>query len=193
MQYTVAEYFAGIGLVRLGLERAGWKVVFANDIAPEKYQMYQDAFPDAAQHYRVSDIFDIDPSIVPSTTLATSSFPCIDLSLAGKQNGLEGKHSSAFWGFLRILKYQVEYGIAPPLVLLENVIGWLTSNHGDDFRLTIRALNDLGYSCDVFTLDALRFTPQSRPRVFVVGAQNRPLHQMQRLCATGRIHWRLNG
>lgn len=33
LQKTVAEFFAGIGLMRLGLEREGWSVVFANDIA----------------------------------------------------------------------------------------------------------------------------------------------------------------
>lgn len=29
---NVAEFFAGIGLMRLGLEQAGWRVVWANDI-----------------------------------------------------------------------------------------------------------------------------------------------------------------
>ena len=42
---TAAEYFAGIGLVRLGLERAGWRVVFANDFDPQKYEMYASYFP----------------------------------------------------------------------------------------------------------------------------------------------------
>ncbi len=32
---TVAEFFAGIGLVRMGLERDGWSVVFSNDIAAD--------------------------------------------------------------------------------------------------------------------------------------------------------------
>lgn len=31
---TVAEFFAGIGLMRSGIEEAGWKVIFANDIDP---------------------------------------------------------------------------------------------------------------------------------------------------------------
>jgi DNA (cytosine-5)-methyltransferase 1 len=84
-------------------------------------------------------------------------------------NGISGEHSSAFWGFIKILRAQGES--APPLVLVENVPGWLYSNKGADFRLTIQALNELGYRCDVFTLDALRFTPQSRLRVFLVGAR----------------------
>jgi hypothetical protein len=103
---TVAEYFAGIGLVRMGLEPFGWRVVFANDISEKKYEMYKAFFPDANGHYTVGDIFKVDPRQVPKTTLATCSFPCIDLSLAGNMNGIGGKHSSAFWGFIRILKSQ---------------------------------------------------------------------------------------
>lgn len=166
----MAEYFAGIGLVRMGLQLHGWQVSFANDLSPKKFEMYEDFFPDAGAHYAVGDIFDIDPAVVPATTLATCSFPCIDLSLAGNMYGLmDGDHSSAFWGFVKILKAQGN--AAPPLVLVENVPGWLYSNAGNDFRVTVQALNDLGYACDVFTLDALRFTPQSRLRVFLVGTK----------------------
>ncbi|MBI1927976.1 DNA (cytosine-5-)-methyltransferase [Candidatus Poribacteria bacterium] len=166
---TVAEYFAGIGLVRMGLEPIGWRMVWANDISAKKYEMYKDFFPDADNHYIVKDIFKVDPASVPSTTLATCSFPCIDLSLAGNMNGMGGKHSSVFWGFINILKAQGK--LTPPLVLVENVPGWLYSNKGADFRVTIQSLNELGYQCDVFTLDALRFTPQSRLRIFLVGAK----------------------
>lgn len=169
MKLVAAEYFAGIGLVRMGLEACGWKVVYANDFSEKKHEMYKAFFP-GDQHYVVDDIFNIDVSTVPITTLATCSFPCIDLSLAGNMNGLvNGKHSSAFWGFIRILKAQGE--LAPPVIMVENVPGWLHSNKGADFRVTVQALNELGYSCDVFTMDALRFTPQSRLRVFLIGAK----------------------
>lgn len=154
----------------MGLQPHGWQVVYANDISEKKYEMYRAFFPDAAAHYKVGDIFEIDPAHVPHATLATCSFPCIDLSLAGNMNGMmSGDHSSAFWGFIRILKAQGES--APPLVLVENVPGWLYSNKGQDFRVTVQALNKLGYACDVFILDALRFTPQSRLRVFLVGTR----------------------
>jgi DNA (cytosine-5)-methyltransferase 1 len=167
---TVAEYFAGIGLVRMGLERAAWRVVYANDFSEKKYEMYADFFPDAAQHYVVDDIFNLNAREIPTTTLATCSFPCVDLSLAGNMNGIHGNHSSAFWGFVRILEQQAE--LSPPLILLENVPGWLYSNKGEDFRLTVQSLNQLGYACDVFTLDARHFTPQSRLRVFLVGQKS---------------------
>lgn len=165
---TVAEYFAGIGLVRMGLETQGWRVAFANDISPKKYEMYRAFFPDP-NHYVVGDIFDLDPLTIPSADLATCSFPCVDVSLAGNMNGIHGIHSSAFWGFVKVLKEQGRN--SPPLILVENVPGWLHSNGGADFRLTIKSLNEIGYACDVFTLDALRFVPQSRLRVFLVGVK----------------------
>ncbi len=54
---TVAEYFAGIGLVRMGLEPAGWQIIFANDFSEKKHEMYQAFFPDATHYYVIDDIF----------------------------------------------------------------------------------------------------------------------------------------
>jgi site-specific DNA-cytosine methylase len=45
---TVAEYFAGIGLVSL---EPIWQVIFANDISDKKFEMYETFFPDAGAHY----------------------------------------------------------------------------------------------------------------------------------------------
>ena len=167
MPLTVAEYFAGIGLFRMGLEAAGWQVIYANDWSTERAQMYKGFF---GEEYQVKDIFSVDSEDIPWATLATCSFPCIDLSLAGKRAGINGKHSGAFWGFYDILKRQGEK--APPLVLLENVTGWLYSNDGRDFYVTAKSLNELGYACDVFMLNARSFVPQSRPRLFMIGVKS---------------------
>lgn len=166
---TVAEYFAGIGLMRLGLDQAGWRTVFANDIDEKKHEMYCDHFG-VSPEFVVGDIHALDEASVPSTMLATASFPCNDLSLAGARKGLSGEHSSAFWGFIRILKQMGER--RPPLVLLENVTGFLTSHGGADFHEALISLNDLGYSVDAFIIDASRFVPQSRQRLFVVGQRD---------------------
>ena len=53
---TVTEYFAGIGLVRMGLEPFDWHVIFANDISEKKYEMYKEFFPDAEKHYKVQPV-----------------------------------------------------------------------------------------------------------------------------------------
>ncbi len=165
---TVAEYFAGIGLMRLGLDQAGWKTVFANDIDPKKQEMYRCHFGQSPE-FILGDVHVLDAAAVPNTVLATASFPCNDLSLAGARAGLAGEQSSAFWGFIRVLE---DLGPRrPPLVLLENVIGFLTSHGGVDFHEALLALNRLGYAVDAFIIDAARFVPQSRQRLFVVGQQ----------------------
>jgi DNA (cytosine-5)-methyltransferase 1 len=166
-QKTFAEFFAGIGLVRMGLERQGWSVAFANDLDPRKREMYDAHFGDAEKHFKLGDIHSLSAKEMPAVTLATASFPCNDLSLAGSRNGLRGKQSSAFWGFIRILDEMKKR--RPLIVLIENVTGFLTSHGGDDFKEALLALNKLGYDVDAFILDAAHFTPQSRQRLFVVG------------------------
>jgi len=170
-QKTFAEFFAGIGLMRIGLENKGWNIAFANDIDRQKYGMYRAHFPDADRHFLLGDVHSIPPGRAPAVTLATASFPCNDLSLAGSRQGLAGKESSAFWGFARVLEEMGER--RPPLVLLENVTGFLTSHGGADFESVLLTLNRLNYRVDAFVLDAARFVPQSRPRLFVVGVQGR--------------------
>jgi len=166
-QKTFAEFFAGIGLVRMGLERQSWSVAFANDVDERKREMYDAHFGDADEHFKLGDIHDLSAKDIPAVTLATASFPCNDLSLAGSRNGLRGKQSSAFWGFIRILEEMKKR--RPPIALIENVTGFLTSHGGDDFKEALLALNKLGYGVDAFILDAARFVPQSRQRLFVVG------------------------
>ena len=177
-RYSFAEYFAGIGLVGLGLGPQ-WELLFANDIDPRKREMFSAAFG-SSDKYWLGDIFDLAAQVdkIPTTTLATASFPCIDLSLAGNRNGLNGRHSGAFWGFVSVLDAMKKR--RPPLIMLENVLGWLTANNGRDFRDSIQALNQLGYTIDAFVLNAHHFTPQSRPRMFLVGAQDRkPLDEVE--------------
>ncbi len=166
-QKTFAEFFAGIGLMRIGLEQQGWTIAFANDIDEQKREIYKGHFKDADLHLQPGDIHELPADIVPTVSLATASFPCNDLSLAGGREGLAGSQSRAFWGFINILKGM--RGRKPPLVLLENVTGFLNSDDGKDFQQALLTLNELGYSVDAFILDAAHFVPQSRQRLFVVG------------------------
>jgi DNA (cytosine-5)-methyltransferase 1 len=166
-RFTVAEFFAGIGLVRLALEQHGWQVVFANDIDPDKLEMYEANF--GREHFRLGDVHKLLPDEIPSCDLFTASFPCNDLSIAGAWKGLSGKESSAFWGLIEILKRMGKR--RPPLVLIENVVGFLQSHRGKDFEAALLALNDLNYAVDAFILNAVHWVPQSRARLFVIAQQ----------------------
>lgn len=179
---TAAEFFAGIGLVRLALEHAGWNTLFANDNDPQKIQMYSSNFGATGLDSR--SITELKGTDVPTCAIATASFPCNDLSLAGARRGLDGTHSGTFWAFIRILE---EMGKRrPPLVLLENVPGFLTSHAGKDFEAAIRSLNRLGYACDAFIVDAALFVPQSRARLFIVGRQNTSVTEISDIDGTLR-------
>ncbi len=175
---NVAEFFAGIGLMRAGLEKANWNVTLANDIDPTKKRLYLNHFTTARDHFLLEDIHKLTASMIPDVTLATASFPCTDLSLAGRREGLNGSSSSAFWGFVDIL--QNMGAKKPPLILLENVAGFLTSNEGKDFSDALLALNELGYNVDPFIINAANFVPQSRVRLFVVGKlANEPITNLR--------------
>lgn len=166
-QKTFAEFFAGIGLMRMGLERQGWSIAFANDNDERKYEMYKGHFTDADSHFFYDDIRNISSDRIPTVSLATASFPCNDLSLAGARRGLNGEQSGAFWPFIHILERMGDR--RPTLVLLENVTGFLTSHGGQDFMQALLTLNRLGYTVDAFILNAAHFVPQSRQRLFIVG------------------------
>jgi len=162
-----AEFFAGIGLVRMALELAGWIVNFANDINPDKFEMYRANF--GGQDFFLGDVASVPVERVPTVTLATASFPCVDLSLAGNRAGLNGDHSSAYWKFHRLIEKMGDR--RPRAILLENVAGLLSSHSGNDLRSIVSSLNKLGYACDLLLLDAVYFVPQSRPRLFVIALQ----------------------
>jgi len=172
MQRRAAEFFAGIGLMRMGLELEGWSTVWANDLDEKKWEMYRENFEEANCEFVLDDVHNVSGKDIPDIDLATASFPCNDLSLAGARHGLAGTQSSAFWGFVDAVKSMGKR--RPPIVLLENVAGFLTSNDGNDFRDALIALNDLGYAVDPILIDAVRFVPQSRQRLFVIGSMAKP-------------------
>lgn len=165
MKKEFLEFFAGIGLVRVGLEKEGWTCVFANDINAGKARIYESNF--GLRQMIEGDIENIEPEKLPSAILATASFPCQDLSEAGLSEGIHGPRSSSFWHFTSILRRMG--GMRPPIVLLENVRGFLTVKKGSNLVLAIKALNNLGYACDTLLIDGRHFVPQSRPRIFVIG------------------------
>ena len=165
-----AEFFAGVGLVREGLESSGWQCVWANDISADKMSTYVKNYGD--DHFHLEDIWKVaaEPeNILPEGIfLYTASFPCTDLSVAGARAGLAGNESGTLNAVLKILEQKKLANDLPKIVMLENVSGFLTSHGGKDVVETVKALSELGYVVDIIELDAAFFTPQSRPRVFLI-------------------------
>ncbi|MDQ3332206.1 MAG: DNA cytosine methyltransferase, partial [Planctomycetota bacterium] len=161
--------FAGIGLVHDALKKTGWRCIYANDIDPKKREMYEKHFG-SSSHYHECDVWDTDAvleRINETPFLATASFPCTDMSLAGHMRGFKGTQSSAYFGFVHAI--EALGARKPKMLLLENVTGFLHSRRGKDFASAVGKLADLGYWLDSFVVDAKYFVPQSRQRLFIVG------------------------
>ncbi len=161
------EFFAGGGMVRAGLG-AGWDCLFANDFDARKAQTYE-ANWGAGGELAVGDIRALDAATLPGRPdLVWGSFPCQDLSLAGQGAGLAGERSGTFYAFWNLVRGLVAQGRAPRLVAVENVCGALTSRNGQDFEAMAGAFAKAGYRFGALVINADLFTPQSRPRLFVV-------------------------
>lgn len=159
------EFFAGMGLMRAGLEHVGVQTVFANDIDETKAKLYVDNWGQHELH--VGDIRALQGDDIPNADLVTASFPCTDMSLAGKYRGLKGTQSSLVLDFLRILDEMGDR--APRTLLIENVMGFLTANNGRDWETVVSGIQTLGYQAAHIVVDASAFVPQSRARVFLFG------------------------
>ena len=165
--YTYLEFFAGGGMARLGLGDH-WIPLLANDIDSQKCAAYRMNF--GSDELIEGDIAALDPQALPATAvdLMWGSFPCQDLSLAGARGGINAKRSGVFFDFWRHAQTLIASGRTPRIIALENVTGLLTSHEGRDFAVIVNLLADHGYRVTATIIDAKQFTPQSRPRLFIM-------------------------
>lgn len=203
--FTYYEFFAGGGMARAGLGD-GWRCLFANDFDARKAESYRANWN--ADHLLVGDVWKIAPEALPERAdLAWASSPCQDLSLAGRRAGLSGARSSAFWGFWRLVEALERQGRGPRLIVLENVVGLLNSRGGGDFTALCDTLARQGYRYGAVEVDAALFSPQSRPRLFLIATREpapaqltldapaapfhgrRVIEAYDRLPATARTSW----
>ncbi|HEY2179794.1 MAG TPA: DNA (cytosine-5-)-methyltransferase [Caulobacteraceae bacterium] len=162
------EFFAGGGMARAGLG-PGWSCLLANDFDPAKATAYEANW--SRGEFRLADIRDLRCADLPGRAdLAWGSFPCQDLSLAGAGAGLAGARSGTFYPFWDLMRGLAAEGRAPGVIALENVCGALTSHGGRDFEAIAAAFTEAGYRLGALVIDAALFTPQSRPRLFLIGA-----------------------
>ena len=161
------EFFAGGGMARLGLGPE-WRCLMANDICRKKGHAYRTNFP-PGNELILEDVHNLTlAKLSDKPILAWASFPCQDLSLAGNRTGLDAERSGTFWPFWRHMEAMSEDGRGLPIIVLENVIGALTSNNGRDLQAILDAMVAANYHVGLLVLDAVHFLPQSRPRLFFV-------------------------
>lgn len=183
-----AEFFAGVGLVREGLSNDGWSCSWANDISEHKQETYLENY--GKGDFLLEDIWNVakQPEQIPNDIfLYTASFPCTDLSVAGDRAGLAGEESGTLNALLKIITEKKRLSAQPKIVMLENVKGFITSHQGQDIENTVKAFNNLGYVVDIVELDAAMFTPQSRPRVFMIAVEQDLSAKVMKIKSKGNI------
>ena len=105
------------------------------------------------------------------TYIMTYSFPCQDLSLAGKGQGMKdtSTRSGMLWEVERILSECKELGTMPEVLLMENVPQVHGVNNVDDFNKWQLRLEELGYKNYFQDLIATDYgIPQTRNRCFMI-------------------------
>lgn len=115
----------------------------------------------------LGDISKVVTQDIPDHDLFTYSFPCQDISAAGKGLGLdEGSdtRSSLLWECQKVIAVK-----KPKYLLLENVKNLVGKKHKHNFDKWLEWLEDQGYKSYWQILNAKDYgVPQNRERVFVV-------------------------
>lgn len=157
--------FSGIGGFDLAMEQAGIKLVGMCEIDKHAQQVLIKHFPDAELFDDVRKV-GINTHGRNTIDIICGGFPCQDLSIAGKRQGLAGERSGLWFEFARVIDE-----LEPSWVIIENVPGLLSSDKGRDLAVILQWLAQRGYGVSWRVLDAQYFgVPQRRRRVFIVGS-----------------------
>ena len=161
------ELFAGIGSQTQALTNIGiaHKVVAISEIDKYAIRSYE------TMHGKANNLGDIRKiEELPDADLWTYSFPCQDISVAGKGAGIkEGTRSGLLFEVERLLRVASEKGTLPKYLLLENVKNLVSKKFKTDFDKWLDFLAELGYTNYWKVLNAKDYgIPQNRERVFCV-------------------------
>ena len=159
--------FTGIGAFEKALERLKipYELVGFSEIDRFAVKSYC-AIHNVSEDKNYGDVSKIDISKLPDFDIMTWGFPCQDISIAGKMQGIkEGKtRSGLYYEGYRILKEKL-----PKYSIIENVKNLTSKRFKQQFDAILNDLSDLGYTNYWQVLNAKDYgIPQNRERVFIV-------------------------
>jgi len=162
MKPKVVALFSGAGGLDLGFENAGFDIIYANEYDKtiwETYEKNHKAFLDKR------DIRKIKSSEIPDCDGIIGGPPCQSWSEAGRMKGFGDARGQLFLEFIRILKDK-----QPKFFVAENVVGMLSSAHGDAVQNILKMFDDANYDVTLTLVNASDYgVPQDRKRVFYIG------------------------
>lgn len=165
----VASFFAGVGGIDLGFEKAGFKTIYANEFdsyAAETFELNFNINIDQR------DINTVPADEIPDFDIMLAGFPCQAFSIAGYRQGFndEQGRGNLFFELVRILESK-----RPRVAFFENVKNLVSHDNGNTFRVICSELDKLGYKYLFQVLNAAEYgnVPQNRERIYIVAFRNK--------------------
>ncbi|MDP3026570.1 MAG: DNA (cytosine-5-)-methyltransferase, partial [Nanoarchaeota archaeon] len=166
MEFKTIDLFAGVGGVRLGFEKAGFRTVFANDFDKTCKETYDLNFSEPKLN--TEDVNKLNIDMLPSFDLLLGGFPCQPFSVAGYMKGFKDEkgRGNLFFRIAEIIEAK-----KPKAIFLENVKNLKGHDNGNTFKVIISTLEKLGYHIKSEVLNSMAHgnIPQNRERIFIVG------------------------
>ena len=160
----VLDLFSGIGGFSLGLERAGMETVAFCEIDPFCQKVLRKHWPDVPIFDDVTKLRGAD---IGPVDVICGGFPCQDLSIAGKQEGIDAERSGLWSEIVRLAGE-----LRPSFVIVENVANLLAGPSGQPGRWFGRILGDLAafrFDAEWHCIPASALgAPHNRDRVWIV-------------------------
>ena len=167
---NVLDLFSGIGGFALaGDMLGGFTTKQFVEIDPYCRQVLRKNFPDVPIH---DDITTYDTSFkFGEFDLITAGFPCQDLSIAGRQAGLQdGTRSALFYEVIRIARQ-----VRPRFILFENVRHLLSHQDGQTFQEVLFQIAKAGYNAEWGVVSAADVGAcHKRERVWIIAYAHDP-------------------
>ena len=167
---TVIDFFAGAGGISLGMKKAGFKILLANDIDPNCRDTYKKNFPKVP--YLLKDIRKLSSKEIIQISgenkidVVVGGPACQGFSLANtKTRVANNPKNDLVFEFIRLVKE-----IKPSWFIMENVEGLINMDNGSFTRSIINVMRRNGYSVKFIPICAADYgVPQKRKRIFFIG------------------------
>ena len=161
---SVGGLFSGVGGIELGFEKAGFNVIWANEIDENSCITYRNNF---THNLIEGDIKNIRGKDLKPVNVLCGGFPCQPFSIAGYQRGFEDDRGNIFFEIIRIIN---ELKSKPDVLFLENVKNFRSHDKGKTFKTVIDIIQQNGYSVfnDVLNTSDYTKIPQNRERTFLI-------------------------
>lgn len=154
--------FSGAGGLDLGFQKAGFKVVAANEFDKTIWETYE---KNHDTKLIKGDICEISSDMFPDCDGIIGGPPCQSWSEAGALKGIDDPRGQLFYQYIRILEDK-----KPKFFLAENVKGMMAKRHNSAVKNIVSQFEDAGYDVFIHLLNASDYgVPQDRNRVFYVG------------------------